>query len=539
VHVVNLEVFSRREPVGRAFAWANMFHRTTRESVIAREALFRAGDRYDQTLVEETVRNLRGSGLSNVVVVLPVASAAPERVDVLIVTRDIWSLRLNTDFEFQQGHLVYLSTSLSENNLLGWRKTAALVLDMDQGAVRVGPSYVDPNIRGTRLTLSASARVHYRREGGGTEGSSSGLTVAYPLYQLASRWGGSFSVGHGDSVVRRFLETRLAPVDFTTTPAVHERWPWIYRVRRFAATTAGVRSFPGRVIQRVRFGHQYSVVRPSFTRDFPDDDEARAEFAREIFPRSERVSSLFVGYSLFTPQYRVLRNIDSFDLGEDVRVGPSLDASASRAFTALGSERDFSGLALSAAWALALGGGFQRASAGWSARLQDGALIDKALSAGVYAASPVIARALRLVGSLGANVLLDETQNRFYSLGGDTGLRAYVIGDLVGKSEFLGHAELRSLALRVFSLRVGGLLFYDVGDAATPAVDPGGGDLARALRSLAALTPHQDFGLGIRLLIPQLDAYVLRFDWAIATADTHYTRAGLPGRISLGFRQVF
>jgi len=34
---------------------------------------------------------------------VPVKSAEPGKVDVLVVTRDIWSLRLNTQYTFQEG----------------------------------------------------------------------------------------------------------------------------------------------------------------------------------------------------------------------------------------------------------------------------------------------------------------------------------------------------------------------------------------------------------------------------------------------------
>ena len=36
---------------------------------------------------------------------------------MLVVTRDIWSLRLNTQYTFQQGSLTNLTMAFSENNL--------------------------------------------------------------------------------------------------------------------------------------------------------------------------------------------------------------------------------------------------------------------------------------------------------------------------------------------------------------------------------------------------------------------------------------
>jgi hypothetical protein len=534
VHVVTLEVFGPRDWY---FQLLNVFHRTTREHLLRREALFQAGQPYRPDLIEETRRNLQNPDLSSVVVIVPVRAAAPGTVDVLIVTRDVWSLRLNTEFEFQQGRLLALSASLSENNLFGWRKQVALVFDMDQGAVAVGPTYIDRNLAGTRMTLTASARGLFAREGGRAEGSSASAVLRYPLYSLASKWGAAANVYHSNGVVRRFLENRLRPVDFASTPEV-ERWPWIYRVRQFGAGASVTRSFGTRVIQRVSGGYGYSVVRPSFTPDFPDDPVAKAEFARTIFPRSERVSNLYASYGLFTPRYITYRDLDTFDLREDRTLGPSAGASVGRASRLLGSDRDFVSLGANAGWTFAIAEGLQGVSASWGGRLEQGRMIDQTYTAGLYAATPVLARTLRVIGSAGAGALVNDTRNSFYSLGGDNGLRGYSVGDLLGKAQFLAHLEARSMALSVASFRLGGLLFYDVGDAASPDQGSGVG-LVRAARAVLGLSPKSDVGLGLRLLIPQLNAYVLRFDWAVPLRSTVHTPAGFPGRFSLGFRQAF
>ncbi|HET6284150.1 MAG TPA: hypothetical protein VFH73_24545, partial [Polyangia bacterium] len=209
IHVVTLEVFAKRDLF---FDWFNIFHRTTREEMIRREALFRPDQPYDQAVVDETTRYLQSPDLTSTVAILPVRSATPGEVDVLIVTRDVWSLRFNTDGEFQQGHLIFLSTSLSENNILGWRKQFSMGLVMDQGVMSVGPTYIDRNIAGTRLTLSSSLRARFARDGGASEGSSSSTSIQYPLYSLASRWGAGVSFGHLDGIQRRFQENQLRKV---------------------------------------------------------------------------------------------------------------------------------------------------------------------------------------------------------------------------------------------------------------------------------------------------------------------------------------
>src|SRR5438045_7101770 len=179
---------------------------------------------------------------------------------------------------------------------------------MDQGSLAIGPTYIDRNIAGTRLTLSSSVRALFARADGKAEGSSSSTVLRYPLYSLASKWGAVISLAHSNGLVRRFLENSLRRVDLTSTPET-ESLPWIYRVHNFSTGAGVTRSFGARVIQRVGGGYAYSVVRPSFTADFPGDPAAREEFARQIFPPSERISDVYLSYSLFTPRYLTYRDL--------------------------------------------------------------------------------------------------------------------------------------------------------------------------------------------------------------------------------------
>jgi hypothetical protein len=264
----------------------------------------------------------------------------------------------------------------------------------------------------------------------------------------------------------------------------------------------------------------------------------RAEFAREKFPRSERASELFVGYSMFAPRYRAYRDVNTFDLQEDRRLGPSADARISRAARFLGGDGDFYRFGAGAGWNFAGLGGYQSVGLRWGTRLEHGRFVDQTYTVGTYLVSPVIRRLARVVADGSATVLLDDTQKALYSLGGDSGLRGYTIGDFRGQTVALGHVEVRSLPVPVASFRLGGLVFCDVGDAG-PSDSGTGAALARVVRSLRGLVLKTDVGLGLRLLIPQLNAYVLRLDWAFATVSTPRSPAGWPGRISLGFRQVF
>jgi hypothetical protein len=187
---------------------------------------------------------------------------------------------------------------------------------------------------------------------------------------------------------------------------------------------------------------------------------------------------------------------------------------------------DFRALPMSAAatWALAPRGGLASIAFGASARLRDGTFIDQDYTAKVYFASPIWRRAVRLLVAGAAETLRHDTQRGVLVLGGDSGLRGYAIGDFFGTSELVGHVELRTVPAAIFSQRFGGLVFYDVGDAAP---------------SFGQMLAKHDVGFGLRWLIPQLNSTVIRIDWAFATQSTTLTRAGLPGRFSAGFQQLF
>ncbi|HWM85987.1 MAG TPA: hypothetical protein VNO33_09120 [Kofleriaceae bacterium] len=524
VHVVNMPVFGVQEGFLR---WFNMFHVTSREEMVAREVLVQPGDTWNEERVGETRRRLRDPLFTTLVVAVPVQArgGAANEVDLLVITRDIWSLRMNSRYEIQESVLTELSLSLSENNLFGMRKQVALVFDMDLGAYTIGPQYVDKNIAGTRLTLQSKVDAVFNRYSSDLEGSQSYTSFVYPLWSLDREWGAGIEVSHFDAVRRSFLGPDLR--GYETEEGVI--LPWEYDQRDLIAESSVTRQMGDAIKHRVALGHRLDVRRPEVRDDFPGDQTAREEFEREVLPRSERSSSVFARYSLFTPIYVVYRNLDSFDLAEDQRLGPELIAEVATALEPLGSEVNFVFGSLSAAWTFDLAGdGLVRLSATANGRRQDGELIDMVRTASLVAASPM-ALGMRLVARASWSGLYDDTNNRFFSVGGDTGLRGYTIAAFVGSGpdavRALANVELRSLALPILFTRVGGVLFWDGGHAA---------DCYRGCEEPFVL--HQDVGAGLRVLIPQMQPYVFRFDWALPLTGS---TAGFPGRFIAGVNQVF
>jgi hypothetical protein len=536
IYVVNEEVFSKRD---WWFQFFNIFHRTTRPNILQRELLFKEGQPYDQAKIDESVRNLQAPPsltlatrqtfippeLSSVVAIEPVVSPQPGAVDVLVVTRDVWSLRFNTNFEFQENTLSRLDTSLSENNLLGWRKYLAVNFQLDLGKYAIGPTYFDPNILGTRLQLYANVFAYYNRDTNAYEGNGESVSFRYPLFSLASRWGAGIDFAHQDAVLRQFQGTSLAPVPLPSMPDVEI--PYIFRRRYAIVDASATRSFGREVIQRVSVGYRYDDRRSQLA-DLSEYGMATPaqleEFLNTYAPITERRSEPYVRYDMFTAWYTVYRDLDTFDLRENARLGPSLSMRVAYGAPALGADFQAVPLGATAAWAFAPLGGYVRASLTGGLRLRDGEAIDQTVQAQAYLASPMLGRFLRVIVSGEADGVRQDTGRTRYFLGGDTGLRGYVIGELYGTTMYVAHLELRTAPLAIFSQRFGTLLFCDVGDAGP---------------SFNALQARADVGTGLRWLIPQLNASVIRIDWAVPLVNGTVTPAGLPGRVSAGFQQIF
>jgi len=139
-----------------------------------------------------------------------------------------------------------------------------------------------------------------------------------------------------------------------------------------------------------------------------------------------------------------------------------------------------------------------------SARLQAGEsgghnFIDNNASAETRLVTPTLFRWVRFVNEIRIATLWHETQNRFLSIGGDNGLRGFGINQFDGQRRFVVQTELRTAPIPILFTRWGIVAFHDIGGAAD---------------TLKTLTLHNDVGLGIRILLPQMSAQVMRFDFA-------------------------
>ncbi len=215
IDIVTLDVFDPRDPAptlslgGTVYSPAkiiNSLHVTTKHYVIDREILLRTGERYKAVSVEESVRNLRSLPQLSLVLAIPVRGHEPDSVRLLVITKDVWSLRLAWDLAAVPGGSKTSSFQPSETNFLGTHQIASLYFELDPATLSYGAGYHVPRLEGTRNVLDASAQVIFNRVTGDPEGTTGALLAYQPLFSARTPWAWDSQVSWTQAIVRRFGE---------------------------------------------------------------------------------------------------------------------------------------------------------------------------------------------------------------------------------------------------------------------------------------------------------------------------------------------
>lgn len=534
VLVVALDVIEKRDPAPRALNW---LHPTTRDYVIEREALLPKGASFSWTRSDETERNVRGLGLFSVVMGLAVKGSRPDSVRYLIITKDVWSLRVGWDgqFRFVPTPVVdFLSLRPSEFNLLGTGRQIYGTLIFSRRNTTLGAGYVEPRVSGTRLRIAFDLRATVNCATGALEGTSGSFSYRRPLYSTRTRWSygvsTSWSSGLSPLTVRGQSEAGAicsatndgdAFVDLTPPATEAQPEPTLRRALvpnqfRFDSQTFEaqvVRSFGVLYKTNLSFGLEarrsnfsevslQTVRSENATQPLTDLERFQASdsYRRSLAVRvGDRRISPFFQLSSFTTRFHNDINAESLGLQETFRLGHIAVLRLYPARRSLGSSRSLLGVQASLSYAGLWGkayyklGGFNRVELG-RPESTDG-------QAGLSA---------RITSPRGrwGRVVLDSRLSGFYRnyfnrtnvMGGTGRLRGYQSVAAIGARSFIANLEFRSRPLALGSTMLGAIAFYDVGDAAT---------------TLDALSPKQAVGLGLRFLAPQLDRDVFRVDVGI------------------------
>ncbi|CAN5874728.1 hypothetical protein BH11MYX2_BH11MYX2_40460 [soil metagenome] len=517
VNVYNEDVFAEKN---RWLQLLNFFHYTTRESTIRKDLVVETGEVYDQQIVDETARHLRDPTFTSVIAIVPVVSKTAGSVDLLVVTRDIWSLRLNTQYTFQQGSLTNLSMAVSENNFLGFRTLVAGTVLMDQGTLALGPLLLDKNFVGKHFEFRAAASTIINRDkffngDWANEGSTSSVRVTKTLWRLSEKWGANVAFSHRFAIERSYLGIRPRPVycpdgaarcQFPTLTQAKslpegEVFDYRYRNRSYSTSASTTRQWGHDLKQQIAFGWNYDRLTYAIrANEFSGTPDQLVAFSNTVLPVSENNSVPYVEYSFFQPRYKTRRNVQTYDLAEDLRSGANFDVSYGLGLEAWGSSRNFQRGGITAGYTL---GFAQDASAtlsgSYATRYQDGEFRDNTASSNVRVVTPSFGGHGRFVAEASFATRWDDRVTRFYFIGSDNGLRGYDINEFFGKRLASTQIEYRTTPIPIWVFRAGGVVFGEAGAAAD---------------TVGEMKIRPDAGFGVRALVPQTSRELFRFDLA-------------------------
>lgn len=485
VHVRALPIFLEDDVLP---TWLNVFHRVTRERVIRAANTLEPGDVFTEQAFADAERALRDSSVFSVSAVVPiaplrpeVADATPGCIDVLIVTRDVWSLRANGSIETNGSTVTSLYLGGSESNLFGSGDTLAVGFSRTLGSWRMGPTYWSQHFAGSRLVVYEDFDFVIDREVGGLEGTSNVFQIGRPLYDSEVPWAWAFSMEHDSSLRRRYTGTRLDTyrIDGFDVP---ER----YRARSLAAGATVTRSWGTTMKREVEPGFRVAWTDYSPVPRTALPDEVLAQYRRDRLPRSERASGPTLSLRHYRNEHFRLVNYESYGVAEELREGHFLELRLRTSEPGLGADERFFSVGTTVSWRLRLGeDGF--AAAGFEHWVR----VDDHVSDITLNGSLRLVSSRQFAGRFVARAIVTELRrngaNSELTLGGDTALRGYPIGFLKGTRAVQANVEWRSAPLRIGHARLGGVTSFDVGAAWR------GNDLPIYYPSV---------GVGLRLVIP-------------------------------------
>jgi hypothetical protein len=497
VDVVALEVFERRDLLAGWGKVANIFHATSREYVIRRELLLGVGDAYRQVLVDDTIRNLRRLPQLSVVLVVPTVGSAADRVGVLVITKDVWSLRLGWNISVTPGGVELFETQPAEWNFLGTHQTLSGHFVYLPESYTFGLGYVVPRLGTSRVALQAFVDTIINRASGQPEGWQGSVVAGQPIYSGLTEWAWDESVTWLDEPLRRYSNARLATY---VDPLTGFSLPFEYHGRQYDTVHEVTRSFGWDIKHDITFGVE--IDRGQYLVNFPGaNPQTVRDFVAQWVPVSDTRVGPEIQYRTYTKRYLRVIDFETLALQEDYALGHDIVLSAYPSFRALGSTRDVLSLYGALQYTVPLRDGLLRVAFESTTEPEPRRIADAAIEPMVHLASPTLLGLGRIV--LDATLLYRWRNylNQKSLLGGGDRLRGYPTNLFGGNNVVSYNVELRGRPVEILSCQVAGVAFFDAGDA-----------FGDALSGWKDFTMYQSVGVGLRALFPWLDKVVFRAD---------------------------
>lgn len=441
------------------FRFFNRLHVRTRDSIIARHLLFEPGTPFSANLLAESERVLRATDyLYDADITITACDA--ETVDVLVETRDVWTLKPGISVSRSGGESRF-GFDLQEDNFLGRGGSIRFLRRIDEERSSTEIGYADRNLGGRWISLATTLADN-------SDGHVFAMDLARPFYSLNTRWAAG----------GRVLDEKSEQSVYTLGDEIGKFRQDINYFELHGGWSRGlVDGWTARWLAGV-------------VHDDRDFDNVQDSLQPGLVPESRQLFYPFVEYQLTEDKYLRAANLDQIYRTEDVLVGVQARLRLGWLAEGLGADRNgaiFSGSLRrgygnpeEALWDITgfvqgrlesggLGNALVGAQARWYLRQTDRWLLYTAL-----------------LGEASENLDLDNP----LEIGGDNGLRGYPLRYQRGDARVQFTIEQRYFTeyylWRLF--RVGAAVFFDAGRVW--GKDPYGGE------NLGLLT---DVGIGLRL----------------------------------------
>ncbi len=279
---------------------ANALHVVTQDKVIQREFLFKKGDPYRASLLEETERNLRQLGFIAEANIL-VEFHQNQIVTVTVSVRDKFSLSVGASGGFSGGEST-LRFLLGESNFLGTGIDVDAQYVYSEEESGIGLSYFDPRFLNSRHEVFASIDLLDDRE-------KYQIGAKRPFFSLETlwSWGGVALYQESHSVYYQAgEEVNRVPTEMFGGEAFLQR-AW------------GDRTL------RVKLGPKLFFSAPGYSQPLPEDVVAGYELA---IPTDRHIVGVALATSFdWFPEYIERKELDAIDFVEDLALGVSVGLS--------------------------------------------------------------------------------------------------------------------------------------------------------------------------------------------------------------------
>ena len=436
IRIDNKDVFDKNNPKDNKalFRLADKLHVRTRQSVIRHQLLFRSGERYSRHAIDESARILRADRYFYDATIEPVRYH-DGKVDILVTTRDVWTLDPGFNFG-RSGGTNSSGATLQELNIFGTGSSVSVGhqsgIDRSESSI----SFANTHAFGTWTSVALSYAEL-------SDGSIRSAVINSPFYSLDTHWAGGVIAQDDDHV--DYLYDRGQIID-----EFHDHGVF---AEAYTGWSAGLQNgWVSRWSTGVTYDERLFDGVPTWT-------------GATVLPEDRKFVYPWIRYDLLQDDYVKLENRDQIGRTEDFFLGTNITLRLGWADAAFGSSR--SALLFQAS----AGHGIMPSDSTtvlmtsiFTGRVEDGTLYNGVLDGAIRYYVQQSKNWLFFSALHAANGWRLDLENQIL-LGGDNGLRGYPLRYQDGSGRALFSAEERYFTdWYPFRLvRVGAAVFVDAG----------------------------------------------------------------------------